>query len=399
MTALNGKHNGLHSNIHFDRVQPEIRKPELDDSGLIEKTGDLDSKSQSWSVYVNSNISESPNFHNRKGDSMSYSGYIQIPRSLFNDPHWKSMRTKYQKVFMTILLHAAWSKKKYSINGNLIEIQPGQFCTSIRNLVDLCNDGVKFKEDQVDKSLVERAVSVFTKVQFVRHELRHKKSIFTITFPGIYDNLKNITETPIETTSRHHRDINEERKEREYIKETNEIYPPVSLLSNFEKEEKQNSPSVFEPSQKNENPDFSKIWEFAIKMRAAEGYTPDKKPGITEKDLSNWLKIYEVKEIEECIRSAACATISKSYGGYINSILRDKIHQKKDNIQINNEFLKEVFKTKNCSHLENHKQYVTDNLRRTDYQKNSDPKLFQEMINVSLQMSYIVENHEENENY
>lgn len=50
--------------------------------------------------------------------------------------------------------------------------------------------------------------------------MRHKKSILTITYSGIYDEEKTPNDTSTETRPRHDRDTNEERKEREDLDNT-----------------------------------------------------------------------------------------------------------------------------------------------------------------------------------
>lgn len=154
---------------------------------------------------------------------MSYEGHIEFPRSLYNNPHWKSMRNKYQKVFTTLLFNFRFKEKEFKIGQEIIKIQPGQFCSSIRNLIELCNEGVKFKEDKVDKNIVSRAVSLFARIGFVRHEVRQGKSIFTVTFPELYDYFKSVSETASETKVRQKRDTKEESKN-----DNNDMNPPIN---------------------------------------------------------------------------------------------------------------------------------------------------------------------------
>lgn len=234
------KLNGLHSKQNHGRVNGEMKKPELGGSGF-RRQWDSGNDSEYNKETDNLTISQSLNFRNKEiGESMQNLGFIKIPRSLFQNAHWQGMRSKYQKVFLTILFHTSHKKKSFSIGENLIEILPGQFCTSIRNLMDLCNEGVKYKEDKIDKNIIERAVSLFTKIGFVRQEVRHKKSILTITYPGIYDEEKKTTETATETRPRHDRDIKEEDREREeeyMIDRIDNACARIEILNEDEKKE------------------------------------------------------------------------------------------------------------------------------------------------------------------
>ena len=386
--------NELQTKVNFDKVNgTEIKKPEPLNSGS-EKLIDpslvkLDKIAADTSI-----LPQSPNLYKQTGDIVSDEGFVKLPRSLWNDPQWKSCRAKYKLVFMTLLFNASYTQKTFNISNNLVSIGPGQFCTSMRNLIDLCNEGIKFKDDKVDKNIIERSVSLFIKIGFVRQEVRHGKSVFTITYPELYEHFQKQSETDSETIPRQHRDINEERKERKEIKETIDGASALdSSLLNNKKEEQKKGPSVFKPQSKpkdvspEKQKEFNFLWEYIVKNSMSDGHTPNKKKGITEKDLAGWLSKYDIKTILECLKLTLKCVPEKSWPGYMTTILGKNVVAKKDNVQINDEFLKELMKTHKCAHLENTKQYVTDNLKRTDYQKNTDPARFKEMIMRSIEMS------------
>jgi hypothetical protein len=387
----------LLSKGNFDKVNGvEIKKPEIAVSGVLVKTGESVDKPQLNGNHCTPILAEAPIFRKEIGVSMSDEGFIKLPRSLFNDPNWKGMREKYRRVFVVLLFHTSFTQRSFGIGANTITIGPGQFCTSIRNLVELCNDGIKYKDDKVDKNIVERAVSLFTKVGLVRQEVRHGKSILTITQRELYEHFQRQTETVSETRPRLDRDTNEERKEGKEIKETivgaNAI--DSSLLNN-EKEEQKKVPSVFTPKAQKQQIQLSEekqkhyefLWKFIVENSMNDGCTPNKKPGIKEKDLLNWLNVYEGKVILENLKTTLKAIPSSTWGGYMVSLFKKNVVAKKDNIQINNEFLEEIMKKHKCLHLENTKQYITDKVKHTDYQKNSDPKRFKEMIMASIAMA------------
>lgn len=394
--------NQLQTKVKIDKVNgTEIKKPECLNSGSELKDPSLVKLDK---IAVDTSIlPQSPNLYKQTGDIVSDEGFVKLPRSLWNDPQWKSCRAKYKLVFMTLLFNASYTQKTFNISNNLVSIGPGQFCMSMRNLIDLCNEGIKFKEDKVDKNIIERSVSLFIKIGFVRQEVRHGKSVFTITYPELYEHFQKQSETDSETIPRQHRDINEERKEREDLKESIDraIAPDRSSLLNNKKEE-QGKPSIFDaptpPTRKDQKlsaeqeKQYKDIWEYLCKSKMAEG-TTDKNAkgqiikGIKPSDVVTWLKTRDFKEIVEALKTTKDANVQSNYPAYLVTLFKKNVVAKKDNTQVNDEFLNEIMKTHKCAHLENTKQYVTDNLKHTDYQKNTDPKLFKEMIMRSMQMA------------
>lgn len=405
--------NSLSSKVFFDKLEEEVEttKPEFGDSGFVNTRDSAQDEITHNGKHATPIIAIVPNFHKERGTIVSDEGFIKLPRSLLNDPHWKGMRSKYQKVFLILLFHTSYTQKSYSIGANLVTIGPGQFCTSIRTLVDLCNEGVKFKEDCVDKNIVERSVSLFTKIGFVRQEVRHKKSIFTITYPELYEHFQSQSETQSETKPRHNRDTNEERKERKDMKETIDgAAAPVrsSLLNNQKNEEKQ-SPSAFDapsaPTRKNEKltpeqeKQYKDIWAYLCKTQMAEGYTLKNAKGqiikgVSPKDVVTWLKTKDFKEIVEAIKITNDANVQTNFPGYVVSVFKKNVVAKKSNLEINDAFFKEFIKIHKCTHLEDTKQYVQDLIKHIDYQKNLDPARFKEMIESSLRMAESYEDRE-----
>ncbi len=135
--------------------------------------------------------------------------YIKYSRDLHNHPVFKSFSYDYRHIFLTILINAAFKPISLNDHGVIIDLQPGQLMTTIRDLVRLCD------EPTIDRSKVARALSMFEKCQFSRQETRHKKTIITITLSNVYEKQKNEIETTIETKSRQDRDKIETEKKNE----------------------------------------------------------------------------------------------------------------------------------------------------------------------------------------
>lgn len=390
--------NELQTKVNFDNVkESENKKPEIVVSGSEDKTGSLVDKPQLNGNHYTPIIAEPLNFRKEIGGSVSeeiVERFIKIPRELFEDPNWKGMRLKYQRLFLIILENASYTQRVYKHNGNTITVAPGQFCVSFRRLADIFNQDVKWKDERIDAPLVQRAVSVFSKFGFSIHESIHGIMRLTITQRELCAHFKKQTDTPSDTQPIQNRYTNEERKEGKELKETIDGANALdSSLLNNKKEEQKKGPSVFTPQAKPQNlseekqKHFAYLWKFIVENSMCEGKTSNGKPGIKEKDLMSWITKYEGKEILECLKMTLKVQPSKTWPGYVVSLFKKNVVTKKDNVQINDEFLNEIMKTHKCDHLENTKQYVTDNLKHTDYQKNTDPKLFKEMIMRSMQMA------------
>ena len=202
----------MHSNSIFDRVCVDTKKkPEFDDSGSyrhLDSIGESDNGNSNTPI-----LSDLPNLYKQNGRVVENLGYFIIPRSVTEDPRYKGARLKYQKVLHTIFELVAFSPTTHSIGVEIIPISIGQFCTSLRNLMDLCNEGVKFKDDLVDKNTIERASHFWARCGFVRQEVIHGKTLITITVSDFYDRKKKVSEAASETEVRQNRDTKEELKE------------------------------------------------------------------------------------------------------------------------------------------------------------------------------------------
>lgn len=210
----------LHSNRNFDRVEIQTKKrPESSTNSGNHK---LDSVGESGQVDAsNSTIPNPPNSYKDYGTVVENSGFFSFPRSISNDPRYRGSRLKYKHVLHTILENAVFRDTTHSIGTEEIEVKIGQFCVTVRGLVELCNKGVRFKEDLVDKNIVERASHFWRTCGFVRQEVRHGKILITVTVPDFYIKQKQESETGSETKPRLNRDS----------KETHETHETLNISS------------------------------------------------------------------------------------------------------------------------------------------------------------------------
>lgn len=204
------EHIGLHHNSIFDSMGYTKKKPPLLVGGSRKKPDPAESD---IGQNDNPNIADKSDLYKQNDVAMINSGYFTIPRDLEKNPLYQSARLKYKIVLQTILSAASYKKCQHSIGGDLFEIDIGQVSISIRRIVELCNQNVRWKEDHVDKNIVERAIDYFCKCQIVRQEVRHKRNIISVLLPGYCIQNISKSETASETKPRHNRDINKESKE------------------------------------------------------------------------------------------------------------------------------------------------------------------------------------------
>lgn len=192
-------------------------------------------------------------------------GFIQLPREILEDSRWQSSRLRYQKVFLTICMHAIYgSPKAFSVGSTLIQVEPGQFCFTERSLAELCNQGVVFEEDMVDKSTVRRAIEYYSSCDFlarqvnhgnrqngkkVNQQVNHQKSIVTVKHLTTCEIQKYKSEPTSEVPTNHQRttkekDIIKVIPKKERIHHAPASPDAVDLFSFFEESRKKHLPDV-----------------------------------------------------------------------------------------------------------------------------------------------------------
>lgn len=167
--------------------------------------------------------------------------YIKYTRDLHHNEAFKSLSFEYRHIYLTILVHMAFEPIELNDHGVLIQLQPGQYMTTIRRLTELCDEKV------ISKGKVERALKMFEKIGFSRQETRHTKTIITITQSSVCAVLKNRSETTNETRSRQDRDkIETQKKNIKELKEEHTHQGECEVLPSKEKISQE--PKKFIPS-------------------------------------------------------------------------------------------------------------------------------------------------------
>lgn len=152
---------------------------------------------------------------------MSSKGYIRIPRSLLDNPLWKSFPPAYKEIFLVILENVCFKPQKFDDHGHIIDLEIGQYCASHAEILAKSGKFIKLIE-------IERSIKKFILCQFVRQEVRYRKTIITITHPETYDLIKqagevesvsNVRQTcgKLEVQKKNVKKENNEKKENTHI--------------------------------------------------------------------------------------------------------------------------------------------------------------------------------------
>jgi hypothetical protein len=216
--------------------------------------------------------------------------FIQIPRSLLQDPLWVKLSPKCQIVFIQILSHVCYLPQKFNDHGNIIDLKPGQICTTIREILKWCGD-------DFSKTEIERCIKKLILCGFCGQEVRHVKSVISITHSDTYELLIQYSETRNETKLRQDRDKIETEKD----KEDKDISNDISKKENALRDEAHPASPIRSKDSLTFN--FDK-WEFE---------------GISEKDIANWKLMYSHIDIQvETLKAAQWLKNNPSKAGKKN---------------------------------------------------------------------------------
>lgn len=220
------------------------------------------------------------------------SGYIRIPRSLLRNPLWLDMPPAYQHVFMVLIDHAVFIPTKHDDHGHMIELQPGQFCGSHADILRLCGKWVSLIE-------VERAIKKLILCQFVRCEVRYRKSVISIIHKDTYDMILESSEVTSGVNLRY-----ASQGEQLFPSSPPPFSPPLSPSTPI--------PPLLSPptsSHLKKERSIAQRAKSAAPLSAKTALTFNFETftfeGINEKDVEDWKKLYPYIDLEREILAAA----------------------------------------------------------------------------------------------
>lgn len=119
------------------------------------------------------------------------SGYFKLHRELFEKPIWTNSTLEQQIVLLNLLSMANWQPTQQEIDGEIIQLQPGQFIASVEDIRK------KINKPEITTKKIRGANERFRKLGFlanVRANARaNAKSIITIVNWRLYQ-CENISE-------------------------------------------------------------------------------------------------------------------------------------------------------------------------------------------------------------
>ena len=107
-------------------------------------------------------------------------GWLKLYRDLIDKPLWLNSTLEQRVILVTILCMANFAPKKWEYNGEMFDLQAGQFVTSLPALVSKCNS----KEITTQK--VRTALKRFEKLGFLTDKSTNKYRLITIVNWAMY---------------------------------------------------------------------------------------------------------------------------------------------------------------------------------------------------------------------
>lgn len=176
------------------------KKPETGISGQDCSATNLDAK-------IVQIVAEPTNLHKEGFVMTSSRGHIYLPR-LNENPIWQNARPTYKEIFLTLLFKCVFKETPFDAHGHVITLLPGQLGCTIRQIKSWCST-------YISKNDVEASLRFFTTYQFLRQEVRHRKSIITILYSTFSDRNIFTGQTINQTKFRQDSDIKEKNLVRE----------------------------------------------------------------------------------------------------------------------------------------------------------------------------------------
>ena len=94
---------------------------------------------------------------------MKLEGWIKLHRELRSKAIWNTSTPEQKTILITLLLMAQYTTNQWEWNGGQYKCKPGQFVTSLDNIVKECGKGVSIQN-------VKTALKKFEKYEFLTNE-------------------------------------------------------------------------------------------------------------------------------------------------------------------------------------------------------------------------------------
>lgn len=109
-------------------------------------------------------------------------GWIKIYRDIIDNPIWRDSTPEQCKILITLLSMASWKESSWDWLGEKKKLQPGQFVTSLKSIVNFAGKGIS--EQKIRTALIR-----FESYGFLTCKSTNKGRLITIVNWGKYQEL------------------------------------------------------------------------------------------------------------------------------------------------------------------------------------------------------------------
>lgn len=113
-------------------------------------------------------------------------GWTKLYRDLLNKSIWQLSTPEQKTVLITLLLMANHEERSWEWKSQKYHCKPGQFVTSLENIVENCGKGITIQN-------VRTALKRFEKLEFLTNESTKNGRLVTIVNWGVYQSDENKT--------------------------------------------------------------------------------------------------------------------------------------------------------------------------------------------------------------
>lgn len=172
-------------------LTPEKERPESRNSGLNadESIQTQRTKRGTYrpSIVLEKDLSASGNNHS-PGTNMSAQSFIKSYHSLRKHPGFLSLTRKERELFIELLHLVVWKPTDFWVGSKKITLQPGQYCTTERDLAKYLNEKKAKTDSPYDRWSVRRTISKLFEMRFLHQDLHQRKTLLTITYSTFCEN-------------------------------------------------------------------------------------------------------------------------------------------------------------------------------------------------------------------
>ncbi|WP_053073911.1 conserved phage C-terminal domain-containing protein [Bacillus sp. LL01] len=106
-------------------------------------------------------------------------GWIKLHRDLLDKPIWLESTPEQKTILITLLMMANHQGKQWEWKGEIYEIKPGQFITSLESIAHKCGKGISVQN-------VRTSLKRFEKYKFLTNKSTNKNRLITLINWGVY---------------------------------------------------------------------------------------------------------------------------------------------------------------------------------------------------------------------